>query len=138
MKMRSLVSTCAAGAVLLMAGAAFSGGVATNDAQLVSYDQQNSQLWALPDNLPLTSYLNQQFTTYLKADLASYEPPDPCIPLAEAWNFTVEYDQRTGRKSAFVFDLLLSAMSDLSCKASVTSITSGTPQPLIVLQPTHS
>ncbi len=135
MKMRSLVSTFAAGAVMLMAGAAFSSGTATNNAQLVSYDQQNSQLWALPDNLPLTSYLNQQFTSYLKSDIASFEPPDPCIPLVEAWNFTVDYDQHTGRKSTFVFEVLLTAMSDLSCKASVTSITNGSPQPLVAIQP---
>lgn len=138
MKMRSLVSTFAAGAVMLIAGAAFSGGTTTNDAQLVSYDRTTSELWALPTGLPLTSYLNQQFTSYVAADLASFEPPDPCIPVSDAWNFVVAYDARTGQKSTFVFEMLLGVMSDLGCHASVTSLTSGSPQPLIVIQPTHS
>jgi hypothetical protein len=135
MKMRSLVSTFAAGAVLLMTGVAFSGGTATNSAQLVSFDRTTSELWALPNNLPLTSYLNQEFTTYVEADISSFEPPDPCIPTILAWNFVVNYDARSGKKSTLVYELLLTAMSDLSCHATVTSITSGAPQPLISIQP---
>jgi hypothetical protein len=135
MKMRSLVSTLAAGAVMMIAGAAFSGGVATNPAQLVSYDRTNSMLWALPSGLPLASYLNQQHTVYQEANIIAFEPPDPCIPAIEAWNFTVKYDERTGRKSTFVFELLLTAMSDLSCHATVTSVPGGSPEPLVAIQP---
>jgi hypothetical protein len=135
MKMRSLVSTFAAGAVLLMTGAAFSGSTSTNDAQLVSFDRTTSTLWALPTGLPLASYLNQPVTTYVAADLASFEPPDPCIPLVRAWNFTVDFDKHTGRTSTFVFEVLLDAMSDLSCHATVTSNPVTSPQPLIVITP---
>jgi hypothetical protein len=135
MKMRSLVSTLAAGAVMMIAGAAFSGGTATNPAELVSYDRANSMLWALPSGLPLSSYLNQKLTTYLEADLTAFEPPDPCIPAVAAWNFTVNYDKRTGQKSTLVFELLLTAMSDLSCHATVTSVPGGSPSPLVAVQP---
>src|SRR5271155_3478165 len=113
MTMRSLVCTLAAGAVLLVSGAAFSGGTATSAAQLVSYDRTTSELWALPSGQPLSSYLNQVTTEYIAADITSFEPPDPCVPAVEAWNFVVAYDQRTGHKSTFVFETLLEVMSDL-------------------------
>jgi hypothetical protein len=135
MKMRSLVSVFAAGAVMLVAGVAVSGGTTTNGAQLVSFDRTTSELWALPNGQPLSSYLNQSFTVYQSTNLGSFEPPDPCIPFVEAWNFTVAYDQKTGRSSTFVFELLLGAMSDLSCHATITSLTSGAPQPLLAIQP---
>jgi hypothetical protein len=136
MKMRSVVSTLAAGAVMMVAGAALSGGTATSPAQLVSFDRATSELWALPTGLPLSSYLNQTFTTYRAANITSFEPPDPCVPAVKAWNFMVALDQRTGAKSTFVFELLLGVMSDLSCHATVTSLTSGSPQPLVAIQPT--
>jgi hypothetical protein len=135
MKMRSLVSTLAAGAVLMVAGVAFSGGTSTTPAQLVSYDRASSTLWALPSGQPLSSYLNQKVTTYIEADITRFEPPDPCVPAVEAWNFTVKYDAATGQKSTFVFDLLLTAMSDLSCHATVTSVPGGSPTPLVAVQP---
>jgi len=135
MKMRSLVSTLAAGAVMMVAGVAFSGGTSTNPAQLVSYDRSTSTLWALPNGLPLSSYLNQKVTTYVAADLTAFEPPDPCIPAIEAWNFTVDFDARTGQKSTLVFEILLTAMSDLSCHATVTSVPGGSPEPLVAVQP---
>jgi hypothetical protein len=137
MKMRSLVSVLAGGCVMLVAGAAFSGGMMTCRAELQSYDRTTSELWAVPDGQPLTSYLNQEFTVYAAADLAEFTPPDPCFVLARAWNFVVDYDEQTGKKSTFVFEMLLTAQSDLACHATVTSITSGTPQPLVVIQPTH-
>jgi len=136
MKMRSLVSGLAGGVVVLMAGAAFSGGVATNRAELQSYDRTSGELWAVPDGQPLQVYLNQQFTTYRAANLNDFVPPDPCFVLARAWNFVVAYDERTGKKSTFVFELLLTAQADLACHANVTSITNGTPQPLVIVQPT--
>ncbi len=135
MKMRSVVSTLAAGSVMMMAGAAFSGGTATNPAQLVSYDRNSSTLWALPSGLPLASFLNQEHTTYVAAAITAFEPPDPCIPAVEAWNFTVKFDAETGRKSTFVYELLLTAMSDLSCHATVTSVPGGSPEPLVAVQP---
>jgi len=136
MKMRSLVSTLAAGAVLMVTGAAFSGGTSTSAAQLVSFDRPTSTLWALPTGQPLSSYLNQKLTTYIAADLTAFEPPDPCVPAVEAWNFLVDYDEHTGQKSTFAFEILLGVMSDLSCHATVTSVTSGSPQPLVAIQPT--
>ena len=136
MKIRIVSGGLAAAAVMLASGAAFSGGVITNPAQLVSFDRTTNELWALPDGQPLQSYLNQTFTSYLAADLRAFEPPNPCYPPAEAWNFTVEFDQRYHVQSTFVFELLLGVMSDLGCNANVTSITSGAPQPLVSVQPT--
>ena len=76
----------------------------------------------------------QYFTGNVRID-PLFEPPDPCIPTILAWNFVVNYDARSGKKSTLVYELLLTAMSDLSCHATVTSITSGAPQPLISIQP---
>jgi hypothetical protein len=135
MKMRMVLSGLSAGAVIMVAGAAFSSGTATNTAQLVSFDQRTSTLWAYPTGRPLASYLNQHLTEYIAADLRLFVPPDPCIPVVDAWNFTVEYDRRFHVKSTFVFELLLGVMSDLACKASVTSVTSGSPEPLISITP---
>lgn len=134
MKMR-FVSGLAAGAVLLVSGAAFSGGVVTNAATLVNFDETTSELWALPNGQPLTAYLNQQFTAYLPANLAAYEPPDPCLPPAVAWNFTVAYDQVHHTHSTFVYNVLLQVQAQLGCGARVTSLTSGTPQPLLAITP---
>lgn len=136
MTMRSVVCGLAATTVMLAAGVAFSGGVATSPAALVSFDRGTGELWAVPSGQAPTPYLTQKLTSYIAADLASFEPPDPCLPPARVWNFMVEYDQRTGRKSTFVFELLLGLMSDLACNASVTSLTSGTPQPLVAIRPT--
>jgi len=135
MKIR-LVSGLAAGAVLLISGAALSGGTATHATKLVNYDEATRELWAIPSGQPLTSYLNRQLTVYLEADLALYEPPDPCIPVVEAWNFTVKYDAAHHTKSTFVYDVLLAAQANLGCGAKVTSLTSGTPYPLVAIRPT--
>lgn len=134
--MRSVLSGVAAATVLLSAGAAFSGGVTTNPAQLVSFDRNTGELWAVPSGQPLTPYLNQTLTAYIAADLRAFEPPDPCFPPVQAWNFTVAFDKRYHVQSRFVFELLLGVMADLQCNASVTSLTSGTPQPLVAVQPT--
>jgi len=134
MKIR-FVSGLAAGAVLLISGAALSGGVVTNSATLVNYDQTTSELWALPSGQPLASYLNQQFTSYLAADLTAYAPPDPCLPPAAAWNFTVAYDQRHHTHSTFIYNVLLTVQADLGCGAKVTALTSGSPQPLLAITP---
>jgi hypothetical protein len=136
MKMRLVLSGLAAGAVMLSAGAAFSGGITTNTAQLVSFDSSTGELWAVPSGQNLTSYLNQKVTAYVAADLRLFEPPDPCFPPVAAWNFTVAYDQRHHTHSTFIYELLLGVMSDLQCSANVTSSTNGTPQPLVAITPT--
>jgi len=134
--MRMVLSGVAAGAVMLSAGAAFSGGIVTNPAQLMSFDRSTGKLWAVPSGQPLTSYLNQRLTSYIAADIASFEPPDPCFPPVEAWNFTVAFDAQYHVKSTFVFEVLLGVMADLQCNASVTSSTNGAPQPLVAIKPT--
>ncbi len=134
MKIR-LVSGLAAGAVLLFAGAAFSGGVSTHAATLVDFDETTSELWALPSGQPLTSYLNEARTQYLPANLTAYEPPDPCLPPAATWNLTFLYDARHHTTSTFMYTALLKVMSQFACGARVTALTSGTPQPLVAVAP---
>ena len=136
MKKSIVWSGLAAAVVTLASGSAFSGGVLTTPAQLVSFERSTGELWAMPSSQPLTPYLNQTFTEYVAADLISFEPPDPCAPPARVWNFVVGYDRVTGAKSTFVYELLLGTMAELGCRATVTSLNGGTPQPLVAIQPT--
>ncbi|HEY3822248.1 MAG TPA: hypothetical protein VGL81_34020 [Polyangiaceae bacterium] len=136
MKIRMLLwSGLSASAVMLVGGAALSGGATTSTNLLVDYDQQTRQLSAYPSGGNLTVYLHQPTTVHLAGNLKNYAPPDPCRPIAELWNLTVQDDQRFGVTSTFVFDALLTIMSDLQCKATVTS-TNGTPQPIEYITPT--
>jgi len=138
MKIRMLLwSGLSASVVMLAGGAAFSGGPTTSDNRLVDYDQKTRQLSAYPTGGSLTTYLHEPATIHGLANLANYAPPDPCIPIVEAWNLTVEDDARFGVTSTFVFDVLLTLMSDLQCHASVTS-TSGAPQPIVTITPTDN
>jgi hypothetical protein len=137
MKMRLVTSGLVATAIMLGAGAAFSGGISTSPAQLLSFNRTTSELQALPAGGTVTTYLNQVFTSYVQANLNGFEPPDPCIPQAAAWNFMVAYDAAHHVQSRFVFEILLGSMAALGCNANVTSITNGAPQPLLAIQPTN-
>jgi hypothetical protein len=138
MKIRMLLwSGLSASVVMLAGGAAFSGGPTTSDNRLVDYDQKTRQLSAYPTGGALTTYLHQPTTVHALANLTAFAPPDPCIPIVEAWNLTVQDDARFGVTSTFVFDVLLTLMSDLQCHASVTS-TSGAPQPIVTITPTDN
>jgi hypothetical protein len=136
MKIRMLLwSGLSASVVMLAGGAAFSGGPpTTSDNRLVDYDQSTRELSGYPAGGALTTYLHQATTVHAVADLTHYAPPDPCIPIAELWNLTVQDDARFGVTSTFVFDVLLGLMSDLQCHASVTS-TTGSPQPIVIITP---
>ena len=136
MKVARLWSGLTAAALVLVAGTAFSGKTTTAAAMLVDFNDTTQELFAYPDGEALTTYLNRHTTQYLSADLTAYEPPDPCIPVATAWNFTVAYDSTHHVKSRFVYQVLLGAMSRLRCKATVTAITTGTPLPLVTITPT--
>jgi hypothetical protein len=135
MKIRMLLwsGLCASGA-MLATGAAFSGGTTTNDNRLVDFNQSTGELSAYPAGGSLSTYLHRPTTVHLPGNLGRYTPPDPCRPLAEAWNFTVEYDEHRGVTSTYVFEALLTLMSDLQCHATVTS-TSGSPNPILVISP---
>lgn len=133
---RILMSTLAAGAVLLVSGTALPGGLCSDSAELVSFDNSTGELWAVPNGQSLTAYLNRHSTAYLTADLGTYEPPDPCLPPAQAWNFVVAYDQANHTRSRFVFELLMGTMSAMSCRATVTSVSNGSSHPLIAIRPT--
>jgi hypothetical protein len=132
-----VTSGLVASAVMLAAGAAFSGGITISSAQLVSFDRATNELTALPSGAKLTTYLNQTFTSYVAADLRQFEPPDPCFPPVQAWNFMVKFDATYHVQSNFIFQLLLGQMSALGCNANLTSISSGAPQPLVGIQPTN-
>jgi hypothetical protein len=138
MKIRMLPwSGLSASAVLLAAGAAFSGGATTSDNTLVDYVQATRHLSAYPagQSSP-TTYLHDPAAVHALANLTRFAPPDPCLPLANAWNLTVEFDQHYGVTSTFVFDVLLTVMSDLQCHATIAS-TSGAVQPIVVITPTY-
>ena len=138
MKIRMLPwSGLSASAVLLAAGAAFSGGPTTSDNLLVDYVQATRHLSAYPaGHSSPTTYLHDPGAIHGLANLSHFAPPDPCFPLANAWNLTVEFDQQYHVRSTFVFDVLLTVMSDLQCHATVTS-TSGAVQPIVVITPTY-
>jgi hypothetical protein len=136
MKIRLLCGALAASAVLLLAGTAFPGGTSsTTDNLLVDFNPQTGELWAYPTGQGLATYLHDAKTVHAEADLSRFLPPDPCFGLAHAWNATVRYDVSHAAESRFVFDVLLSLMSNFQCSASVTS-TNGTPQPIVVITPT--
>jgi hypothetical protein len=138
MKMRILLSGLAASAVLLAAGSALPGGphTRTTNDQIVDFDQKTGELWAFPVAQGLTIYLHDHRTHHALADLSRFLPPDPCLPIAEAWNATVAYDGAHRVQSRFIFEVLLVLMADFQCRATVTSSTNGTPQPIVVITPT--
>lgn len=135
--MRVLWSGLAASAVLLATGTALPGGsTATTDNQLVDFNEQTGELWAYPKGQTLATYLHGPKTVHVLADLSKFLPPDPCFGLAQAWNATVRWEERHGDRaeSRFVFQVLLTLMSNFQCRATVTSST-GTPQPIVVIAP---
>ncbi len=139
MKVRYAWSVLAATATLLVSGAAFSGTATTTRNVLMDFDRSTGELWAYPQGQPLTTYLSSATTQHLAGDLSTFLPPDPCFPLARAWNFTVRFDSRHHVRSAFVFEELLSTMSDFRCHATVTSTTGSgsiSPPSIIALAPT--
>ncbi|MGH7297308.1 MAG: hypothetical protein ACRELB_20390 [Polyangiaceae bacterium] len=135
MKIHGLLGGLAAGAVMLAAGAAFSGGSTTTKARLMDFDPSNGHLMAYPSGGALTTYLHDGATQHGLANLTKLTPPDPCHGLAAAWNATVRYDDRHGVNSTFIFEALLQVMSDFQCSATVTSV-SGSPQPIVIISPT--
>lgn len=138
MKVHKLLwSGLAAGAVLFVSGAAFSGGPATTTTNtLVDYDESTHILAGIPlHQTNAVQYLHNASTVHLVADLAVFTPPDPCIPAVDVWNATVNFDEKYGVTSTAVFDILLTVMSDLKCNASVTSV-GGTPaNPIVAITP---
>src|ERR1700726_3449134 len=108
MKIRMLLwSGLSASAVTLAAGAALSGPAATSpNNRIVDFNQSTGELNAYVPAGSLATYLHQPTTTHLLSDLTKYAPPDPCRPISEIWNLTVQYDQRFGVRSTFIFDAL--------------------------------
>jgi hypothetical protein len=135
MKIRMLPwSGLSASVVMLAAGAAFSGGATTSENMLVDYVQATRHLSAYPaGHSSPTTYLHDPGAVHALANLSHFAPPDPCFPLANAWNLTVEFDQHYGVTSTFVFDVLLTVMSDLQCHATVTA--SGAVQRIVFITP---
>jgi len=135
MKMRIVWSGLVAGAVILATGTVM-GSPPGIDNLLVDFNQATSELSAYPLGGALTTYVHQSTTVHLPGNLFGYTPPDPCRPLAEAWNLTVEYDAKRKITSTFVFEELLALMGDFQCHASVSSTLSGGTQVLIQVTPT--
>jgi len=132
MNMRRLWSGLAASAVILVAGTAFSGGGIVNE--LISFDETTGALAAYPagSQSPAT-YMHRPSTIHLPS-VGVFTPPDPCTGLADAWNLTVKYDERHDTNSRFVFEALLTVMSDFQCHATVTTATNGVD--LVTIAPT--
>ena len=138
MKMRFVwTGLLAASVVALATGTGYSGPTptSTTDNQLASFNAATSELSAYPTGLGLTTYLHRSTTVHLPAILVGFTPPDPCLPLAQAWNLTVEYDTAHRATSTFLFEALLGLMSDFSCRATVTSPTTGAPLPIVYITP---
>jgi hypothetical protein len=135
MKVRHAWSVLAASATLLVSGAAFSGPATTTVNELLDFNSTTGELWAYPQGRPLATYMHRTTTTHLLANLTPFLPPDPCLPLARAWNFTVRFDARFHVRSTFVFELLLTTMSNFRCSASVTADLGGATPPMISVGP---
>jgi hypothetical protein len=125
----------AASAVLLGAGAAFSGGTSTTNVELVDFNRYTGELFAYPKGRPLVTFLQTGRTVHLPTDLIAFTPPDPCLPLAVAWNNTVEFDRTNDVTSTAVFDVLLGVQSNFGCRAVVTSINTGAVRPILSITP---
>ena len=132
MKLRHACGVLAASAVLLVSGAAFSGGSATTIDELMDFNRETGELWAIPQGRPLATFIHSSTTRHLEVELSTFLPPDPCLPLASAWNFTVRFDARFHVKSTFVFELLLTTMSDFRCGAAITTGSGGSGSPPII------
>jgi hypothetical protein len=137
MKLRHACSVLAASAVLLVSGAAFSGAHVTTVDQLLDYNTSTGELWAYPQGGSLATYLHSTTTQHRIANLEPFLPPDPCLPLARAWNFVVRYDIHHHVQSTYVFDILLARMSEFQCHASVTTPRNltGTTPPIVSVAP---
>ncbi len=140
MTKRGLVCGAAVSALLLVSGAAFSGGPATSVDQLIDFNRTTGELWAYTPGQTVATYLHSGETRHLAADLSRFLPPDPCLPLARVWNIAVNVEERTGRSNRAVFGVLIGLMSDFQCSATVTTTTTSNnntaPQPLASIAPT--
>jgi hypothetical protein len=142
MSKRGILCSAAVSAVLLVSGAAFAGGLtlggstASNDT-LVDFNQSTGELWAVPPGKAVASFLHSPVTVHLIADLSRFLPPDPCLPLARAWNGAVRIEARTGLRFPIFFEIVLGLMSDLQCKATITTnaFSNATPEPMISIAP---
>jgi hypothetical protein len=140
MTKRGLICGAAVSALLLVSGAAFSGGPATSIDQLIDFNRSTGELWAYTPGQNLAIYLHSAETRHLAADLSRFLPPDPCLPLARVWNIVVRIEERTGRTNGALFGVLIGLMSDFQCSATIgttpTTTTNATvPQPLISIAP---
>jgi hypothetical protein len=138
MSKRGFVCGAAVSAVLLISGAAFAGGTSISSTDtLVDFDQSTGELWAQPPGSAVTAFLHSSATLHLLADLSRFLPPDPCLPLARAWNTGVRIEERTGLQFPVFFEVVLGLMSDLQCKATITtdSTSNTAPEPMISIAP---
>jgi hypothetical protein len=141
MSKRGFVCGAAVSAVLLVSGAAFSGGQTTSVDQLLDFDRATGELWASPPGRSVAIYQHSVNTRHLVADLSRFLPPDPCTPLARVWNIAVAHEERTGRVNPVHFEVLLELMSRFQCSATITTTTTTTtntstaPQPLLSIAP---
>jgi hypothetical protein len=136
MTKRILLGGLAATAVLLISGVAVSGNQQTTLDLLEDFDTQTHVLWAYPQGQQIAQdYLHDAATEHLLANLSKLHPPNPCFPLAVGWNLTVEFDEKYGVKSTFVFEFLMTLMSANQCSATITS-TGGSPATMNQIGPT--
>jgi hypothetical protein len=138
MNKRVFVCGAAATAVLLVSGAALSGGQTSSVDRLLDFNRRTGELWATPPHQNVALFLHSANTAHLAADLSRFLPPDPCLPLARVWNIAVAREERVGRPvSTGLFEVLIGLMSDFQCSATITTTTTTTtaPQPMISISP---
>jgi hypothetical protein len=137
MNKRMLVCGAAVSAVLLVSGAAFSGGqTSTSVDQLLDFNRQTGELWAFPPGQAVAVFQHSRQTVHAAADLSRFLPPDPCLPLARVWNIAVARENKPERNNPRLFEVLLGLMSDFQCNATITAdMTTASPQPLLSISP---
>jgi hypothetical protein len=144
MKKRAFVCGAAVAALLLVSGAAFSGGgLTTSVDQLMDFNRSTGELWAIPPGQAVRVFVHTTQTAHLPADLSRFLPPDPCLPLARVWNVAVARGTNAnGRAHARLFEALIGLMSDFECSATITTFktdasatTAPLPEPMFAIRP---
>jgi hypothetical protein len=142
MTKRGFIGSAAVSAALLLSGATFAGplnlgGTTSSTDKLLDFNQSTGELWAAPPGSVVTTFLHSPATLHVIADLAHFLPPDPCLPLARAWNVAVGIEERTGLRFPVFFDVMLLLMSDRQCSATITTnaFSNASPAPMISIGP---
>ncbi len=138
MKKQFAFGGLAATAIMLVSGAAFSGGTTTMpSAEIVEFTPATHELFASVTGI-INVFLHEPGTVHLPAIFGpGSHPPDPCFGLGLTWDGVVFADTLTHTQNTAAFEALLGLMAGFQCTAEITSdvVTGGTPAPIVSMNP---